>query len=75
MNPLIKLFAKKSNKSALYVEAKWLELEVLLIEQGMSKDDLRFSIYLTTLLKKKLKINESNHLLIRFKQFLVENQK
>lgn len=74
MNPLIKTYAKKANKSLSFVEMLWTEIEETLLTQGMLREDKRFAIYTTTLLKKKLKINEANPLLIRFKQFL-ENKK
>jgi len=75
MKTLIKKFAKKSGKNEHFVAKQCLEIINQLSEQGMKKSDIRFSIYLTTILKNKLEINETNSLILRFKDFLSENKK
>lgn len=72
MNSLIEKYAKISDKSEVYVENLWNQLEETMLSQGMFREDVRFNVYVSTLLKKKLKIKESNPTLKRFKQFLQE---
>lgn len=71
-NPLIKSFSKKSGKNEKYVENLWNDTKTQLFSQGMKEDDKRFYPYLTTILKKKLKISEQSKVLKRFREFLKE---
>lgn len=71
-NPLIKVYSKKSGKNEVYIENLWNEIAASLLEQGMKEEDKRFNPYLTTILKKKLKITEQSAVLKRFKIFLQE---
>jgi hypothetical protein len=71
-NPLIKSFAKKAGKNEVYVDNLWKETAAQLHTQGMKEEDKRFYPYLTTILKKKLKITEQSKVLKRFKEFLKE---
>ena len=70
---LVQTLAKKTKKSPAYVEGLWNEIKADLLKQGMSEEEKRFYPYLVTILKKRLKINESSLVLKRFKVFLAEN--
>ena len=71
---LIKSLAKKSKKSEEYISKLWLELSEKLYQQGLDETNIRFTPYITTLIKKRLAINETSPVLKRFKTFLSEKQ-
>jgi len=70
--PLIKKLAKKAKRTESYVERLWDETKDELKSQGMKEDEKRFYPYLVAIIKKKLEINESSLVLMRFKEFLKE---
>ena len=63
-------YAKKSKQSLFFVDRLCNEIKATLIAEGMEETDRRFYPYLTTRLRKKLKINERNILFKRFRDFL-----
>lgn len=71
---IIKSFAKKSTKPEKYVKHLWDEIHESLIKEGLLIDDKRFFPYLTTRLKKQLKIKESIQVFKRFKEFMKEER-
>lgn len=70
---LIKLWAKKTKLSEVYIINLTEECKQDLLKQGLKENSDKFYPYLIIKVKKKLKIETNSVILKTFKNFLKEN--
>lgn len=70
---LIKLWAKKTKLSEVYITNLTEECKRDLLKQGLEENSDKFYPYLIIKVKKKLKIETNSVILKTFKNFLKEN--